>query len=61
MKENLDKYWGDSKKMNHLLYIVLVLDLKHKLDFMEYSFQEIQPGEKGVVLLMNNVICACFI
>ena len=58
MKEKFDKYWGDPEKINHLLYIAVVFDPRHKLEFMEYALQEMYPGEKGVaaVLSLKNAV-----
>ena len=53
MKDKFDKYWGDPEKINHLLYIAMVLDPKHKLEFMEYALQKMYPGEKGVVAILS--------
>ena len=36
MKENFDKYWGDTDKMNKMLFILRVLDPRHK--FSTHSF-----------------------
>ncbi|XP_052207514.1 zinc finger BED domain-containing protein RICESLEEPER 2-like [Diospyros lotus] len=62
MKEKFDKYWGDPEKINHLLYIAVVLNPRHKLEFMEYALQEMYPGEKGVgaVLSLKNAAYALY-
>ena len=62
MKDKFDKYWGDLEKINHLLYIAMVLDPRHKLEFMEYALQEMYLGEKGfaAVLSLKNVVYALY-
>ncbi|XP_042396475.1 zinc finger BED domain-containing protein RICESLEEPER 2-like [Zingiber officinale] len=47
MKNKFDKYWGDPEKMNKLLYIAVVLDPRHKLDFVEFMLIELYGDEKG--------------
>ncbi|XP_042451632.1 zinc finger BED domain-containing protein RICESLEEPER 2-like [Zingiber officinale] len=46
MKNKFDKYWGDPEKMNKLLYIAVVLDPRHKLDFVEFMLIELYGDEK---------------
>ncbi|XP_073014639.1 zinc finger BED domain-containing protein RICESLEEPER 2-like [Primulina eburnea] len=38
MKEKYDKYWGSTEKMNMILYYAVILDPRHKLEFVEFSF-----------------------
>ncbi|KAG6526759.1 hypothetical protein ZIOFF_016760 [Zingiber officinale] len=47
MKNKFDKYWGDPEKVNKLLYIAVVLDPRHKLDFVEFMLIELYGDEKG--------------
>ncbi|CAI8591244.1 unnamed protein product [Vicia faba] len=34
MKVKYDKYWGDVEKMNKLIFLVVVLDPRHKMQFV---------------------------
>ncbi|KZV41922.1 zinc finger BED domain-containing protein RICESLEEPER 2-like [Dorcoceras hygrometricum] len=45
MKKKFDKYWGDPEKMNKLFYIAVVLDPRHKLDFVEFMLVELYGVE----------------
>ncbi|KZV39550.1 zinc finger BED domain-containing protein RICESLEEPER 2-like [Dorcoceras hygrometricum] len=47
MKKKFDKYWGDPDKMNKLFYIAVVLDPRHKLDFVEFMLVELYGVENG--------------
>ncbi|XP_075490956.1 zinc finger BED domain-containing protein RICESLEEPER 2-like [Primulina tabacum] len=38
MKDKFDKYWGSIEKMNMMLYYAVILDPRHKLEFVEFSF-----------------------
>ncbi|XP_075524051.1 zinc finger BED domain-containing protein RICESLEEPER 2-like [Primulina tabacum] len=38
MKEKYDKYWGSTEKMNMILYYAVIIDPRHKLEFVEFSF-----------------------
>ena len=45
MKSKFDKYWGKRDKINHLLYVVVVLDPRKKMRFLKFSFSEIYEDE----------------
>ncbi|XP_073137156.1 zinc finger BED domain-containing protein RICESLEEPER 2-like [Henckelia pumila] len=47
MRKKFDKYWGDPEKVNHLLYIALGHDPRHKLNFVEFMLDELYGNEKG--------------
>lgn len=47
MREKFDKYWGDPEKMNHFVYISLVLNPRYKLKFVEYMFKMMFGEEIG--------------
>ncbi|XP_073017778.1 zinc finger BED domain-containing protein RICESLEEPER 2-like [Primulina eburnea] len=47
MRKKFDKYWGEPEKVNKLLYIAVVLDPRHKLDFVEFMLAELYGNEKG--------------
>ena len=53
---------GDPEKINHPLYIAVVLDHRNKVEFMEYALQKMYPGEKGVVIVLSlkNVVYALY-
>ncbi|KAL2225527.1 UNVERIFIED_CONTAM: Zinc finger BED domain-containing protein RICESLEEPER 2, partial [Sesamum indicum] len=44
MKEKFDKYWGSIEKMNMVLYYGVILDPRHKLGFVEFSFDKLYGG-----------------
>uniref|UniRef100_A0A803LJT2 BED-type domain-containing protein n=1 Tax=Chenopodium quinoa TaxID=63459 RepID=A0A803LJT2_CHEQI len=41
MKEKYEKYWGDPEKINLLIFIVVVLDPRYKLDYVQWMITEI--------------------
>ncbi|XP_077247229.1 zinc finger BED domain-containing protein RICESLEEPER 2-like [Tasmannia lanceolata] len=47
MKEKYDKYWGDVDKMNKIIYIAVVLDPRHKLDFVKFALIAMYGDERG--------------
>ena len=51
MESKFDKYWGKGNKMNHLLYVVVVLDLRKKLRFLKFCFSEIYGNEVADVMV----------
>ena len=54
IKAKFDKYWGDPTKMNLLIFITNVLDPRYKLEYMEFSLNEIYGDSVGRSLF-NNV------
>ncbi|CAL1359375.1 unnamed protein product [Linum trigynum] len=45
MKVKYEKYWGDVNKMNKLLYISTVMDLRYKLGFVDYALKRVYPED----------------
>ena len=45
MESKFDKYWGKVDKINHLLYVVVVLNPRKKMRFLKFSFFEIYGDE----------------
>ena len=51
MESKFDKYWGKGDKMNHLLYVAVVLDPRKKLRFLKFCFSEIYVNEVANVMV----------
>uniref|UniRef100_A0A3Q7J6F8 BED-type domain-containing protein n=1 Tax=Solanum lycopersicum TaxID=4081 RepID=A0A3Q7J6F8_SOLLC len=49
MKEKFDKYWGDTEKMNKMVFIPCVLDPRHKFITLGFALRKMF-GEKGAAL-----------
>ncbi|XP_074337509.1 zinc finger BED domain-containing protein RICESLEEPER 2-like [Apium graveolens] len=47
MLEKFEKYWESPAKMNNLLFITVVLDPRHKLQFMVYMLRHIYGEDVG--------------
>ncbi|XP_077252407.1 zinc finger BED domain-containing protein RICESLEEPER 1-like [Tasmannia lanceolata] len=47
MKDKYDKYWGDIEKMNKLIYIAVVLDPRHKMEFVKFALISMYGEGKG--------------
>lgn len=54
MRKKFDKYWGNPENMNNLLYIAVVLDPMHKMEFVEFMLGELYGLEKGAKV--SNII-----
>uniref|UniRef100_A0A803LIG0 hAT-like transposase RNase-H fold domain-containing protein n=1 Tax=Chenopodium quinoa TaxID=63459 RepID=A0A803LIG0_CHEQI len=52
-RRNMNKYWGDPEKMNMLIFIVVVLDPRYKLDYVEWMLIEIYDSKHAFVLVNN--------
>ena len=51
MESKFDKYWGKGDKMNHLLYVAVILDPRKKLRFLKFCFSEIYENEVADVMV----------
>ena len=51
MEFKFDKYWGKGDKMNHLLYVAVILDPRKKLRFLKFYFSEIYGNEVADVVV----------
>ncbi|KAH0639837.1 hypothetical protein KY285_036423 [Solanum tuberosum] len=49
MKEKFDKYWGDTEKMNKMVFIPCVLDPRHKFSTLSFALKKMF-GEKGAAV-----------
>jgi hypothetical protein len=41
MKNKFDKYWGDPRKINMLLYFAVIVDPRYKLKYVNFVFEDI--------------------
>lgn len=48
MKEKYDKYWP--LKMNQLIFVAVILDPRHKLDWVQFAISKMYEGQVGVDL-----------
>ena len=37
MKDKYDKYWGNMEKINIFIFVAVVLDPRHKLNYVEFA------------------------
>ena len=51
MNKKFDKYWGNVEKMNHMMFLGLVLDPRYKLDYLALAFKCIYTDSTSVMLL----------
>ena len=51
MNKKFDKYWGNVEKMNHMMFLGLVLDPRYKLDYLALAFKCIYTDSTSVTLL----------
>ena len=59
MESKFDKYWGKGYKINHLLYVAVVLVPRKKLRFLKFSFSEIYGNEVSyemIELVMGTLV-----
>lgn len=40
MKAKYDKYWGDVEKMNMLILVAIVLNPRHKMQFVRWGLNK---------------------
>ena len=51
MRQKYDKYWDDFDKTNKMIFVAVILDPRHKLQYLEYAFESMHGGERGPFLL----------
>lgn len=54
MREKFNKYWGSVEKFNPLLFVAVVLDPRYKLDYVNWSLEEIY--DKELAARMTNLV-----
>ncbi|KAK4411770.1 hypothetical protein Sango_0250000 [Sesamum angolense] len=47
MKAKFDKYWENIEKMNMMLYVVVMLDPRHRFFYLRYVFKNVNGPEIG--------------
>ena len=48
MKDKYDKYWGNMEKINMLIFVAVVLDPRHKLNYVEFALKNMYDSDKGL-------------
>jgi hypothetical protein len=58
MKMKYEKYWGNIEKMNLLLFVVVVLDLRYKMKYIVYWFNKwyAKPKAESMVEKVRRAI-----
>ncbi|XP_028104527.1 zinc finger BED domain-containing protein RICESLEEPER 2-like [Camellia sinensis] len=59
MKKKFDKYWGNRDKINLLLYVVVVLDPRRKMTYLQFCFSTIFGGDVVKVKEMLDKVKHC--
>ncbi|CAL2254202.1 unnamed protein product [Prunus armeniaca] len=44
-KTKFDKYWGNIREVNQVLIVAVVLDPRYKMDYVQYSFDELESDD----------------
>ncbi|KAL0360895.1 UNVERIFIED_CONTAM: Zinc finger BED domain-containing protein RICESLEEPER 2 [Sesamum radiatum] len=55
MKEKYDKYWGSIERINMILYYAVILDPRHKLEFLEFTFDKLYGGTEKCDVMKEQV------
>ncbi|XP_017982312.1 PREDICTED: zinc finger BED domain-containing protein RICESLEEPER 2-like [Theobroma cacao] len=50
MKEKYDKYWGNTEKMNLVLFIAAILDPTKKLSYVEFTLLDMYPPTQASIM-----------
>ncbi|XP_024026908.1 zinc finger BED domain-containing protein RICESLEEPER 2-like [Morus notabilis] len=53
MKKKYDKYWGNVKNINCLLFVAVVLDPRYKMDYLTYYFSIVYHSCTSEILVKN--------
>ncbi|BFG32438.1 hypothetical protein CerSpe_187120 [Prunus speciosa] len=55
MKKKFDKYWGNIQEVNQVLIVVVVLDPRYKMDYIQYSFDELESDDSKVTMMVEGM------
>ncbi|KAL0448014.1 UNVERIFIED_CONTAM: Zinc finger BED domain-containing protein RICESLEEPER 1 [Sesamum latifolium] len=55
MKKKFDKCWGSIEKMNMVIYYVVILDPRYKLEHIEFSFDTLYEDVTQCLLMKEKV------
>ncbi|KAL8459690.1 hypothetical protein ACS0TY_036982 [Phlomoides rotata] len=50
MKGKFDKYWGDPKKMNKVVFIACILDPRYKFEWMQFALSNMYGSDVGLTM-----------
>ncbi|EOX99894.1 Uncharacterized protein TCM_008878 [Theobroma cacao] len=50
MKLKFDKYWGNVEKMNLVLHIASILDLRKKRTYVEFTLEDMYSPEQALLM-----------
>lgn len=50
MKTKFDRYWGNIDKMNMKLYVAVMLDPRHKFNYLLFVFKNMYCFERGKMM-----------
>uniref|UniRef100_A0A803L3M6 Uncharacterized protein n=1 Tax=Chenopodium quinoa TaxID=63459 RepID=A0A803L3M6_CHEQI len=50
MKEKCDKYWGDPKKLNVMMFVSTILDPRYKWECVEYGISQMYESDVALVV-----------
>ena len=48
MKDKYDKYWENMKKINMFIFVTVVLDPRHKLNYVKFALKKMYDDDKGL-------------
>src|ERR1044072_386400 len=54
MTSKFNKYWGSVEKINHLLFVAVVLDPRYKLDYVTWSLED--TYDEGIAVKMTTLV-----
>ena len=47
MKQKFHKYWREPEKMNYIIFIVIILDPRYKIEFLKFSIDQMYGEDLG--------------
>ena len=47
IKDKYDKYWKNIEKINMFIFVTIVLDPRHKLNYVKFALKKMYDGENG--------------
>ncbi|KAK8643549.1 hypothetical protein V6N13_012838 [Hibiscus sabdariffa] len=59
MRDKYNKYWGDTKNINFLVYLAIILDLRRKMEFVKFGVSLLFPIVENEVVNMTEKEFRC--
>ena len=54
MKDKYNKYWKNIEKINMFIFVMIILDPRHKLNYVKFALKKMYDGDKGLSIVKKG-------